>query len=161
MITILLLLTPGLWAEQCRTSENFSALVDLILDKGRPSGSGLSVANDQRADKYYASFFPSDLPELHLIQEIWTTEGHTDRIDQWILQFTVRGTQVYHRELTEENQTLVQERQLPITEVEAVACNIFHAFLPDTPGPRWLGSLGQPDAFSRVSPVALSNVRRP
>ena len=92
MITVLLFLSPGLWAQQCRTPENFSALIDLIMDKGQPSGYGLSVSNDARADKYYASFIPSDVPELHLIQEIWTSEGNTDRIDQWIIQFTVRGT---------------------------------------------------------------------
>jgi len=156
-ITLFLLLVPGAWAQQCTTPENFAALVELIMDKGRPSGYGLSVANDQRADKYYASFIPSDLPELHLIQELWTTEGHTDRIDQWIIQFTVHGMRVFHRELTERDQMLVLERQLPTTEVEAVACNIFHAFLPDEGGPRLWGRLRPQDGFARVFPVAVAN----
>ena len=50
---------------------------------------------------------------------------------------------------------LVQEKQLPTTEVEAIACNIFHAFLPASEGPRWLGSLPQQDTFARIFPVAL------
>jgi hypothetical protein len=139
---VLLLLSPLVRAEACGTPENFAALVGLILDTGQASEYGISLADEERADKHYASFVPPDylvntpMPELHMSQETWTKQGRTDHIDQWIIKFTVDGTYVLHRELAEQDQRLVHERPLPTDGSEMIACNIFRAFLKTLPSSR-------------------------
>jgi hypothetical protein len=141
IIVLPLLAAPG-WAEGCTTPENFAALVGVILDQGQPTEYGVSVADDQRADKHYASFVPPDLlvsaatPELHMSQETWTRQGRVDHIDQWIIKFTLNGTFVLHRELAELDKQLLHETQLPTEGVDQVTCNIFRAFLGDLPTSR-------------------------
>ena len=50
---VLLLLAPAVWAQGCNTPENLSALVDLIVSNGQPSGYGLSLSDEQSADRHY------------------------------------------------------------------------------------------------------------
>ena len=68
-----------------------------------------------------------------MVQETWTKQGERVHIDQWIIQFTVQGTYVVHKELAEEDSRLVDEKQLPTDGVEMVICNVFGAFLPLLP----------------------------
>ena len=130
IVLLLLLPAPAVWAQSCNTPENIAALVDLIVSNGQPSGYGLSLSDERNADRHYVSFIPADLPELHMVQETWTTQGERVHIDQWIIQFTVQGRYVVHKELAEEDSRLVGEKQLPTAGVEAVICKVFDAFLP-------------------------------
>ncbi len=134
LITIaLLLLAPLVWAEGCKTPENFAALVELIVEMGQPSDYGLSLVKDERSGKYYASLVRGDLPELYITQERWTRRGHRNRIDQWIMKFTVDDTYVLHKELVEKDHRFVREKRLSNTGADAVECNIFRAFLGALP----------------------------
>jgi hypothetical protein len=45
----------------------------------------------------------------------------------------VQGTYVFHKELAEEHSRLVEEKQLPTEGVETVICNVFGAFLSQSP----------------------------
>jgi hypothetical protein len=129
----LLLFAPLVWAEGCKSPENFAALVELIVEMGQPSDYGLSLVKDERSGKYYASLVRGDLPELYITQERWTRRGRRNRVDQWIMKFTVGDTYVLHKELVEKDHRFVREKRLSNTGADAVECKIFRAFLRALP----------------------------
>jgi hypothetical protein len=129
IVVALLLPAPPAFADGCTTPENFAALVELIVDVGQSSDYGLSLVDDQKSYKYYASLVRGEFPELHLTQERWSRRGHGDRIDQWIMKFTVNGAYVLHKQLVEKDRRLVHEKRLPNKGADAVECNIFRVFL--------------------------------
>jgi len=134
LVTIaLLLFAPLVWAEGCKSPENFAALVELIVEMGQPSDYGLSLVKDERSGKYYASLVRGDLPELYITQERWTRRGRRNRVDQWIMKFTVGDTYVLHKELVEKDHRFVREKRLSNTGADAVECKIFRAFLRALP----------------------------
>jgi hypothetical protein len=134
LITIAwLLLAPLVWAEGCKSPANFAALVELIVEMGQPSDYGLSLEKNESSGKYYASLVRGDLPELYITQERWTKRGRRNRIDQWIMKFTVDDTYVLHKELLEKDHRFVREKRLSNKGVDAVECKIFSVFLGALP----------------------------
>jgi hypothetical protein len=130
LITIALLLSaPLVSAEGCKSPENFAALVELIVETGQPWDYGLSLVKDEKSSKYYASLVRGDLPELYITQERWSRWHRRNRIDQWIMKFTVDDTYVLHKELVEKDHRFVREKRLSNKGVDAVECKIFRAFL--------------------------------
>jgi len=124
-----LLLPATAWAEQCNTADNFAALVELVVDAGRTTDYGITLANEQKSRKYYAALVRGDLPELHLTQQSWHRRWRQERVDLWIMRFTVYDTYIVHKQLVEKNHRLVREKRLSSKGVDAVECNVFHAFL--------------------------------
>jgi hypothetical protein len=108
----------------------------LIVDVGQPSDYGLSLADNERPEKYYASLVRGDLPELYMMREKWRRRGHSYRIDQWIMKFTVDGNSVLHKELREQDHRVVREKRLSNKGADAVGCYIFRAFLGTLPTPQ-------------------------
>jgi hypothetical protein len=129
-IVAILLAAPLAWTEGCKTPENFAALVELVVNVGQSSDYGLTLMDDEKSQKYYASLVRADFPELHLTQEKWTRRRRRDRVDQWIMIFTVDGTSVLHKQLVEKNHRLVGEKRLSNKGADRVECNVFRVFLP-------------------------------
>ena len=129
-IALILMLSPLAWAQACETPKNFAALVELIADVGEPSEFGSTLTENGRPEKYYATLIRGEFPELLLIREKWTKKGQKNRIDQWVLKYTVNGTFVWHKELREKGQRVVQP--LSTKGADVVGCQIFSAFLGST-----------------------------